>query len=78
MYQCFEAIVILFVALSISHLTLALCDPHRLNKARTLPWVEVVRGEFGGEMIARLICHYSAQSQAGTCLEKGEGQPVLA
>ena len=50
-YQCFEAIVILFVALSIRYLTLALCDPHRLYKARTLPWVEVVRGEFGGERL---------------------------
>ena len=48
-YQCFEAIVILFVALSIHYLTLALGDPRWLYKALTLPWVEVVRGEFGGK-----------------------------
>ena len=73
MYQCFEAIVILFVVLSIRYLTLALGDPRWLNKARTLPWVEVVRGEFRGKMLAHLICHYSAHSYAGTCLEEGEG-----
>ena len=50
-YQCFEANVILFVALSICYLTLALSDPHQLNKARTLPWVEVVHGEFEGERL---------------------------
>ena len=48
-YQCFEAIVILFVALSIHYLTLALGNPRWLNKARTLPWVEVVRGKLGGK-----------------------------
>ena len=65
MYQCFEAIVILFVALSIRYLTLALCDPHRLNKAQTLPWVEVVRGEVGGDdclpdlpLLCALVCWY--------------------
>ena len=41
-YQCFEAIVILFVVLSIRYLTLALGDPRWLNKAGTLLWVEVV------------------------------------
>ena len=50
-YQCFKAIVILFVALSIRYLTLALGDPRWLNKARTLPWVEVVRREFGGKCL---------------------------
>ena len=48
-YQCFEAIVILFVALSICFLTLDLGDPCWLSKAQTLPWVEVVRGEFWGK-----------------------------
>ena len=72
-YQCFEAIIILFVALSICYLTLALSDPHWLNTAQTLLWVEVVHGESGGEMIACLICRYSANSYAGTCLEVGEG-----
>ena len=72
-YQCFEAIVILFVALSIRYFTLAPGDPRRLDKARTLPWVEVVRGEFGEGMIACLIYRYSAHSYAGTCLEEDEG-----
>ena len=64
-YQCFEAIVILFVALSIRYLTLALCDPQQLNKARALPWVEVVRAEFGGNdhlpdmpLLCALVCWY--------------------
>ena len=49
MYQCFKAIVILFVALSIRYLTLALGDPRQVNKARVLPWVEVVCGQLGGK-----------------------------
>ena len=72
-YHYFKAIVILFFVLSIRYLTLALGVPCWLNKAQTLPWVEVVHGEFGGEMIARLICRFSVHSYAGTCLEEGEG-----
>ena len=71
MYQFFEAIVILFVELSIHYLTLALSDPRWLNKARALSWVEVVCGELGGEVNACLTCCYSAHSYAGSCLEEG-------
>ena len=73
MYQCFEGFVILFVVLSIRYLTLALGVPHRLNKAQTLLWVEVVRGEFGEGMITHLIHRYFAHTYAGTCLEGDEG-----
>ena len=73
MYRCFKAIVILFVVLSIRYFTLDPGDPRQLNKAGTLPWVEVVRGELGEGMITRLIYRYSVHLYAGTCLEEDEG-----
>ena len=46
-YQCFEAIVSAFLFALSYAITLALCNPHRLHKARAPPWVEVVCGESG-------------------------------
>ena len=60
-------------ALSIRYQTLALCNPHRLHKARALPWVEVVCGESGmGDncspelpLLCVLVCWYLPGGRRG-------------
>ena len=74
--QCFKAIVIFFVALSICYSTLALGVQRQLNSSNSAVGGSGTWGAWG--MIARQICRYSAHSYASSCLEEDEGQPTLA